>query len=187
MPVLPNRRYAQWSPPGAALVGPLPEDPEARRQAVADRLLELSRVALAVIDIEAARDCLLPAAHVAVSDDDFGYHIDLCNAVKKGLLRLERLTDLDVATAIWQLRPDQPGSAHLVLAGSTYTGQLVSWDKYTLPLPDPMRQAFDGAPGLLFSDDGRWCSVFAPLRDSLDDIVAVLEVCAARLPSDPFI
>ena len=187
MPVLPNRRYPQWAPPGAALIGPLPEEPAPRRQAIADRQLELSRVALAVIDIEAARDCLLPAAHVAVSADDFGYHIDLCNAVKKGLLRLERLTDLDVATAIWRLRPDQPGAAHLVLAGSTYTGQLVSWDKYTLPLPEAMRQAFDGAPGALFSDDGRWCSVFAPLRDSLDDIVAVLEVCAALLPSDPYI
>ena len=78
-------------------------------------------------------------------------------------------------------------AAHLILAGSTYTGQLVSWDKYTLPLPEAMRQAFDGAPGVLFSDDGRWCSVFAPLRDSLDDIVAVLEVCAARLPSDPYV
>ena len=187
MAVLRNRRYPEWAAPGTALTGPLPEGPEGRREACAARLLELARVSLAIIDIEAARDCVLPQARVETSSDDFGYDIELCNALKRGLLRVERLTDLDVSSAVWRLRPDKEGTADVVLAGSTYPRQFIEWDRYSIPAPDAMRRAFEGGPAPLFSDDGQWCSVFVPLRDSLDDIVAVLELCAALAPADPYV
>ena len=177
MAVLPNRRYPQWSPPGTALVGPLPEEPEARREATVARLLELARVALAVIDADAARDCLLPASRIEISGDDFEYDTALCNALRRGLLRVERLSDLDVQSAVWWPRPDKPGMADLMLAGTEYTGQFSGWQKFPIAMPDAMRRAFDGEPGPVSSEDGRWSSVFVPLRDSLDDVVAVLELC----------
>lgn len=179
MTVLPNRRYPSWAAPGTALVGPLPDDPDGRREAVAARLLELARVSLAILDAEAARDCILPASRVEISPDDFAYDVDLCNTLKRGLLRVERLTDLNVTSAVWRLRPDKPGVADLVLAGSAYTGQFSGWEKYSIPIPAAMQQAFQGEPATVGSEDGRWLSVFAPLRDSLDDIVAVFELCAA--------
>ena len=183
MPVLPNRRYPEWAPAGTALAGPLPEEQEARREAVTSRLLELARVALAVLDIEAARDCILPHSRVEISPDDFAYDIDLCNSLKRGLLRLERLTDLPLSSAVWRLRPDNPGVADLVLAGSAYTPPFSGWEKFPIPTPEAMQQAFEGKPSAAWSDDGRFCSVFAPLRDSLDDIVAVLELCASPSPA----
>jgi len=67
--------------------------------------------------------------------------------------------------------------AGLMLAGTEYTGRFSGWQKFPIPMPDAMRQAFDGEPGPASSEDGRWSSVFVPLRDSLDDIVAVLELC----------
>jgi hypothetical protein len=154
---------------------------------VAARLLELGRVALAVMDIEAVRDCLLPHARAAVGPDEFAYDIDLCNTVKGRLLRVERLTDLPVLTAVWRVRPDQPAMADVLLAGSGYPPQLISWDKYTVPMPEAMRQALDGDPGTLFSGGGDICSVFVPLRDSLDDVVAVLELCSVPTALDAFI
>lgn len=179
MPVLANRRYPLWAPPGTALVGPLPGSKDARRRAIAARLLELARVSIAILDGDAARDCLKPTSRIEISPDDYEYEADLCDALRRGLLRLERLSDLDLQTGVWRLRPDKPGMADLLLAGMGYPRQFSGWDKYLIPIPPAMQQAFGGEPGTVFSDDGRWCSVFVPLRDSLDDIVAVLEFCAA--------
>jgi len=178
MPVLAHRRYPEWAPPGTALVGPLPDDLPARREAVAARLLELARVALAVLDADAVRECVLPPARIAISGDDFAYDIDLANTVKRGLLRLERLSDLAPQAAVWRLRLDLPGQADLVLAGSEYPSQFSGWEKFPIPIPPEMQRAFDGTPGVAAPSDGAYCSVFAPLRDSLDDIVGVLELCA---------
>jgi hypothetical protein len=151
----------------------------ARRDAITARLLELARVAMAVIDGDAARDCLRPASRVEVSPDDFEYDVDACNALRRGLLKVERLSDLDVQTGIWRLRPDKPGMADLMLAGMGYPRQFSGWDRYLIPVPAPMSEAFGGKPGVGAVSDGRYSSVFVPLRDSLDDIVAVLELCAA--------
>jgi len=177
MAVLPNRRYPQWSPPGTPLVGPLPEEPGARREATAARLLELARVALAVVDADAARDCLCPTSRIEISGDDFEYDTDLCNTLRRGLLRVERLSDLDVQSAVWWRRPDKAGMADLMLAGHEYTGQFSGWQKFPIPMPTAMERAFAGEPSTAFSEDGRWVSVFAPLHDSLDDVVAALELC----------
>jgi hypothetical protein len=177
MSPLPNRRYPRWAPPGTPLTGPLPDDANARRRHLADRLLELAGVALAVIDADAVRDCVRPESRLEISSDDFAYDIDLCNTVRRGLLRVERLTDVDVTSSIWRVRLDKPGWADLVLAGQGYTGQFSGWAKFPIPVPPAMQSAFDGDPAEVFSDDGRWLSVFAPLRDSLDDVVAVLELC----------
>ena len=182
MPVLPNRRLPEFAAAGTALIGPLPTDKEARRDAVTNRLLELARVSLAVVDADAARDCLLPGARASVSDDDFGYDIELCNRLRRGLLLVERLSDLEVATTVWRVPPDKPDVADIVLAGSSYTGQFSGWGKLQIELPEAMRRAFEGEPRSVWSDDCNWCSVFVPLRDSLDDIVGVLELCAALKP-----
>jgi hypothetical protein len=187
MKVLSNRRYPQWAPTGTALTGPLPEQEGARIEAVAARLLELARVALAVLDIDAVRDCLLPEARVAAAADDHGYDIGLFNKVKSGLLRVERLSDLAVCTAIWRRRPDDQGKAEVLLVGSTYPPQLIEWDKYEIAIPDPMQAAFEGEPGRLVREEGELCSVFVPLRDSLDDVVAILQVCAALGETDGFV
>lgn len=179
MSVLANRRYPQWAPPGTPLTGPLPEEPAARREAVAARLLELARVAMAIVDGDAVRDCLRPASRIEISGDDYEYDADQCNALRRGLLRVERMSDLDVQTGVWRLRPDKPGMADLLLAGMGYPRQFSGWDRYLIPIPAAMQQAFDGQPGTGFSDDGRYCSVLAPVRDSLDDTVGVLELCVA--------
>ncbi len=177
MGVMTGRRYPQWAPPGTALTGPLPEAKEARISAIEARLRELARVSLAVLDIDAVRDCILPESRIEISPDDFAYDIDLANAVKRGLLRIERLSDLDPESAIWRLRPDKPGVADLVLAGRSYTSQFSGWGKFPIPIPEAMQCAFDGEPAAARSSDGRFLSLFAPLRDSLDDVVAVLELC----------
>ena len=177
MPVLPHRRYPQWAPPGTSLLGPLPDGAEARRDAVVARLLELARVSLAVLDADAVRECVLPESRIEISPDDYAYDIERCNTVRRGLLRVERLSDLEPQTALWRLRPDRPGEADLALAGTEYTQQFSGWGKFPIPIPPAMQQAFDGEPGVACSDDGKRCSVFAPLRDSLDDVVAVLELC----------
>ena len=183
MPVLPNRRLPEFAAAGTALIGPLPKDPEARCHAVANRLLEQARISLAVVDAEAARDCLLPTARVSVSDDDFGYDIELCNRLRRGLLLVERLSDLEVAATVWRVPPDKPEVAEIVLAGSSYTGQFSGWGKLQIVPPEAMRRAFGGEAASVWSEDQNWCSVFVPLRDSLDDIVGVLELCAAMKPA----
>jgi hypothetical protein len=67
--------------------------------------------------------------------------------------------------------------ADLVLAGRSYSSQFSGWGGYPIAIPDAMQSAFDGEPASAVSGDERLLSVFAPLRDSLDDVVAVLELC----------
>jgi hypothetical protein len=177
MTVLANRRYPEWAPPGTALIGPLPEERGPRGEAMVARLLELGRVALAILDADAARECLRPSSRIAISPDDYEYDVELCNALKRGLLRVERLSDLDVQTAVWRLRPDLPGMADLLLAGKGYPRQFAGWNQYAIPVPEAMQCAFNGEPGVALSEHARWVSVFVPLRDSLDDIVGVLQLC----------
>jgi hypothetical protein len=172
-----HRRYPQWAPPGTALIGPLPKEEQARREAIDARLRELARVALALLDIDALRDCVLPASRGDISPDDYAYNIDLFNAAKRGLLRVERLSDLDPQVALWRRRPDKLVMADLVMVGTEYTQQFSGWDRYTIPIPPAMQTAFDGVPATAYSADSRSVSVFAPLWDSLDDVVAVLELC----------
>jgi hypothetical protein len=179
MRIMAHRRYPQWAPAGTALIGPLPQEVEARIGAIEARLRELARVSLAVLDIDAVRDCLRPESRIEISPDDFAYDIDLANSAKRGLLRIERLSDLDPEAVIWRLRPDRPGMADVVLAGRSYTSQFSGWGKFPIPIPEAMQCAFNGEPAAARSDDGRFLSLFAPLRDSLDDIVAVLELCVS--------
>jgi hypothetical protein len=75
--------------------------------------------------------------------------------------------------------PDKPEVADVVLAGSSYTGQFSGWGKLQIEPPEAMRRAFGGEATSVWSDDCNWCSVLVPLRDSLDDIIGVLELCAA--------
>ena len=172
-----HRKYPQWAPPGTALAGPLPEAAPDRVRAVESRLLELARVSLAILDIDAVRDCIRPESRIEICPDDFAYDTSLANAVKRGLLRIERLCDLEPESAVWRLRPDKPGMADLVLAGRSYTSQFSGWGGFPIAIPDAMQSAFDGEPASALSGDERLLSVFAPLRDSLDDVVAVLELC----------
>ena len=179
---LPHRQYPQWAPLGTPLTGPLPAEPEPRREAVAARLLELGRVALALVDADAIPELLTPPSRVDIPYDSFAYDIDRCVRLKGELLRLERLCDLEPASALWQLRVDMPGAADMILAGSCCPPQFSGHMKYTIATPPAMKEAFGGSPAVAFSDDARWCSAFVPLRDTLDDIVAVLELCAELVP-----
>ncbi len=97
--------------------------------------------------------------------------------MRRALLRIERLCDLDPQSAVWRRRPDRPGMADLVLAGQTYTSQYSGWGKFPIPIPEAMGRAFAGEPASAWREDGRWLSVFTPVRDSLDDVVGVLELC----------
>ncbi len=175
MAIPEHRKFPQWSPPGTALQGTLPVEREARVVALEARLRELARVSLAVIDADAVRECVLPESRVQISQDDFTYDIPQATAVKRALLRVERLSDLEPQVAIWRRRPDLEGKADLVLAGSDYTSQFSGWDMLTIPVPEAMARAFAGEPAAAHGE--HYLSLFAPLRDSLDDVVAVLELC----------
>lgn len=184
MGLLAHRKYPQWAPPGTALAGPLPEAAPDRVRAVELRLLELARVSLAILDIDAVRDCIRPESRIEISSDDFAYDTPLANAVKRGLLRIERLCDLEPESAVWRLCPDKPGRADLVLVGRSYASQFSGWGGFPIAIPEAMQSAFEGEPASALSGDERLLSVFAPLRDSLDDVVAVLELCVGlRAPS----
>ena len=153
---LPHRRYPEWAPPGTALNGSLPTEPEPRREAVAARLLELGRVALALLDADTIPELLMPPSRIDIPYDSFAYDIGRCVKVKGELLRLERLCDLEPAAALWQQRVDMPGAADMILAGSCYPPQFSGHMKYTIATPAAMKEAFSGRPAVAFSDDGQW-------------------------------
>lgn len=131
------------------------------------------------IDVPVPRDAR-PGVYGARVGVEGGPHLDVqVEVVSVQLPLVERLSDLEVAVTIWRVPPDKPGVSDIVLAGSSYTGQFSGWGKVQVEPPEAMRRAFGGEATSVWSEDYGWCSVFVPLKDSLDDTIGVLELGAA--------
>lgn len=164
------------------------------------RLKHVAHVGQLFIDGDACERALRPAARAWTSGDDFDYDFDVATPLKQTLMRLERIEDFPYTAVIWRRRPDDESKAEVLLAGRLGS----PFGRGPLKMPAALRRAlvdgrvavarlsaaaYDrGIPrryGHVWQADHdaflrtglpQVVSVFAPLRNSHDDLVAALEV-----------
>ncbi|MCX7590780.1 MAG: hypothetical protein N2255_04045 [Kiritimatiellae bacterium] len=168
-------------------------------------LMEVARIGQMFVEGDACREALQPWAQTFMSGDDMDFNPEVCVPLKKTLLRLERLSRVPCSTAIWRRRPDMPECVEALIFGSCSSpmsdGKPANRG-YRPPRMFPeIRRAFvEGKPGWkimrektgvmiergLFQpvvDTSRdtVIELFVPVRDSMGEIAAALEVFTATV------
>ena len=140
-----------------------------------DALLELAGTAANFADGDEARK-LVPRGQ----GDDYEVDARAFNSLKRTLLLAERLAQERLpgrppGTGVWVKNGER---AELVVAGSRYPGQFAGWASYATEPPEAMREAFAGRPAAAADEARGLVSAFAPVRDSFEQVAAVVEFCA---------
>lgn len=167
------------------------------------RLKHVAHVGQLFIDGDACEEALRPAARAWTSGDDIDYDFEVGAPIKQTLMRLERVEPFRCYAVLWRRRPDDSAQAEVLLAGRGGS----PYGRGPVRMPPALRKAL--VAGRLavarmsasqyerslarryghvwmvdhdnFATSGRSqvVSVFAPIRNSNDDLVAALEVTTA--------
>jgi len=157
------------------------------------------------IEGDACEEALRPAARAWTSGDDIDYDFEVAVPIKQALLKLEQVEDFSYEAVLWRRRPDDPNQAEVLLAGRMGS----PYGRGPIRMPGALKQALVqgkvavasvSAPAyehslgqryghvwvvdhdsLLRSGHSSVISVFAPIRNSDDELVAALELsCVGR-------
>lgn len=166
-------------------------DPETIRT----ELTRLAEITAGLVDGEDVKAIITDGAMYHIQNPDAKHrflsmdHYDVDHAtflrVKKLLMRIERLTDVVWNASVWLRLPGTDEVTAALLNGAHH--RYYKFGQQQRAMPDEMRRAFETgqvtpAPS---GPDDRQVTVLAPVRDSLQDVVAVVELTAPLAPRAP--
>jgi hypothetical protein len=99
--------------------------------------------------------------------------------VKKTLARLSRLIDAPCDINLWMPLPEK-NKIHIVIRNVNEMSQFWPWGTLFQDTPEPMRKVLATGERVTVKLRPQMISVLAPVRDSLGDIVGLLEVIATK-------
>ncbi len=149
-------------------------------------LERIAEIASGIVDGDQARAIITEQAmqHIVRPHPTFPYmsgdYYDVDHAAflrtKKLLMRLERLAKVAVCSALWLPVPESDDVTVVVQNGPTHRYYIFGQIKQ--PTPPEMKQVFEtGEMRRAPAADGDKCAtVLTPVRDSLGDVAAVLEL-----------
>ncbi len=146
------------------------------RREVEERLRHVARAGEVFVDGEVFRGIVLdPEVNTG---DDYQVRHENFIAVKQTLLKLKRLVDGDVGVVAWRRFKDQ---ADMVVSVDIHP---CSTRPGNHPLTEAMTAAFAGRTAFQEIEIKGFPALSAcgPIRDSLDDVVGVVEVYASLAP-----
>ncbi|WP_031498312.1 hypothetical protein [Bryobacter aggregatus] len=104
-------------------------------------------------------------------------------ATKKTLMRLARLADFPVDVNLWMpIQPDLT-RVHVVIRNRHEMSQFWPWGKLFQDTPEPMLAVLREGKRVTVTGQNGFVSVLAPVRNSLDEIVGLVEV-VTKAPLD---
>lgn len=101
-------------------------------------------------------------------------------ATKKTLMRLARLAEYPVDVNLWM--PVKPGTVHVVIRTHFEMSQFWPWGKLYQPAPVAMATVLETGRRITVKEKPGYISVLAPVRNSLDEIVGLVEVVTRSKP-----
>lgn len=105
-------------------------------------------------------------------------------ATKKTLIRLSNLADIPVDVNLWMPLKADLSLVHIVIRNRYEMSQFWPWGKLSQDTPAVMRKVLsEGVTETVSSGDSGYISVLAPVRNSLDEIVGLVEV-VTKTPLD---
>lgn len=167
-------------------------------------LAQVARIGQAFVDGDLCRQVYQPGAETFMTGDDMDFNPEACVPLKKTLLRLERVSKAPCSTTLWRRRPDDPAAGEALIYGSlgsplgggkpgnrgykpprmvpqlaaAFMKGRAAWRSGRHPNAAEMADRGQAVPvrgvkGLVMVEH------FVPVRDSMGEIAAVLEVFAA--------
>lgn len=155
---------------------------------------QIARVATVMVDGDICQHILTPRAlqYILRTDprdrwaDGDNYDVDDRSfiAIKKTLIRLAGLAAYPVDVNLWMPLAASPPRVHIVIRNRYEMSQFWEWGKLTQELFPPMREVLETGKRLTVRQKPGFVSVLAPVRNSLGDIVGLVEVVSRVEPDE---
>ncbi len=159
---------------------------------LAAELDEVARIATVMVDGDVCQRIVTPRALEYMFKDDprdhylAGDNYDVNDqafiGVKKTLIRLSRLAPVDCDVNLWMPIEGHPDKIHIVIRNAHEMSQFWTWGALYQDMFPQMKQVLDTGQRLTVTDKPGWVSVLAPVRNSLNDIVGLVEVAGQERP-----
>lgn len=176
-------RYALWLALTAAL---------AAEDRFTQQLEETARVASVMVDGDVCRRIVTARAmeYMLRTDpkdrflagDNYDVNADAFDTVKKTLIRLSRLVPFPADANLWMPIPGLPGKVRIVIRNANELSQFWPWGALYQDMEPEMKTVLETGRRVTVARKPGWVSALAPVRDSLGDIVGLVEVAGRRNP-----
>ncbi len=119
-----------------------------------------------------------------LASDNYDVNHEPFIRTKKTLIRLARLVDFPCDVNLWMPLRTDPPRIHIVIRNVHEMSQFWRWGALHQEMFPPMKRVLETGERVTVTDRPGWISVLAPVRNSLGDIVGLVEVVARSRP-DP--
>ncbi len=158
------------------------------------QLDNVARIASVMVDGDLARRIQTPRSIASMLEtnprdqwaaaDNYDVDHQAFTTTKKTLIRLSRLCATPCDVNLWMAVPAKPSRIQIVIRNVHEMSQFWPWGALHQETPAEMKRVLDTGERLSVQHRPGIVSVLAPVRDSLGDIVALVEVVAQAKP-DP--
>lgn len=155
-------------------------------------LESVARIASIMVDGDIARRIQTPRSVASMLDttnrdkwagsDNYDVDHPAFIATKKTLIRLARLCPSACDVNLWMPVPTKPDRIQIVIRNVHEMSQFWTWGALTQDMPAEMRKVLQSGESVTVTRRPGMVSVLAPVRDSLGDIVGLVEVVAQAKP-----
>ncbi len=153
---------------------------------------EIGRIATIMVDGDVCERILTKRAleHMLKQDprdqyaDGDNYDVDdeSFTRTKKSLIRLAMLSDSPVDVNLWMPLPTTPRRIHIVIRNRYEMSQFWEWGKLHQAMFPAMQSVLETGRRITVKEKPGFVSVLAPVRNSLGDIVGLVEVVSSLQP-----
>ena len=157
---------------------------------IARQLDEVARVASVMVDGDLCRRIMTPRAveflnkkdpkDPWVASDNFDVNHEPYIRAKKTLMRLARLVNFPCDVNLWMPVPTDPPRIQVLIRNVNEMSQFWSFGALHQPVEPEMQKVLSKGERVTVTRKPGFVSVLAPVRDSLDDIVGLVEVVARQ-------
>ncbi|WP_321475574.1 hypothetical protein [uncultured Paludibaculum sp.] len=115
-----------------------------------------------------------------LASDNYDVDHDAFDRTKKTLMRLARLCPLACDVNLWTPLDTSNARVQIVIRNVHEMSSFWKWGDLHQPMPPEMKSVLETGQRVVVSRPGGKVSVLAPVRNSLDDVVALVEVVAQQ-------
>jgi hypothetical protein len=161
------------------------EEPDMARE-----LDEVARVATVMVDGDACQRIVTPRAldymfkkdprDPWVDGDNYEVNDQTFIAVKKTLIRLSHLAPFPCDVNLWMPIAGHPDKIRVVIRNVNEMSQFWPWGKLYQEMIPQMKQVLETGRRIAVTEKPGWISVLAPVHNSLDATVALVEVVSQK-------
>ncbi len=151
---------------------------------------DVARIATVMVDGDLCRRIVTPRALEFMNRkdprdqwadaDNYDVNDEAFNATKKTLIRLSRIVDYPVDVNLWMPLEGQPPRIQVVIRNRHEMSQFWEWGQLYQPMFPEMQTVLSTGRRVTVERKPGFVSVLAPVRNSLDEIVGLVEIVAKR-------